>query len=79
METRELASFVAHSRLQDIPETVQDEATRALVNWLGCALAGCLDPAIDTALDALLGCAGCAQATLIGRGNRTDVLSAALV
>jgi 2-methylcitrate dehydratase PrpD len=78
METRELASFVAHSRLQDIPETVQDEAVRAIVNWFGCALGGCLDPAVDTALDALLGCSGPAQATLIGRGKRTDLLSAAL-
>jgi len=78
METRELASFVAHSRLQDIPETAQDEAVRAIVNWLGCALGGCLEPAVDAALDALFGCSGPAQATLIGRGNRTDVLSAAL-
>ncbi len=78
METDELARFVAHSRLPDIPETVQDEAVRAIVNWLGCALGGCLDPAVDTALDALFGCSGPAQATLIGRGNRTDSLSAAL-
>ena len=69
METRELASFVARSRLHDIPESVQDEAARAIVDWLGCALGGCLDPAVETALDALGGSAGPAQATLIGRGD----------
>ena len=78
MQTRELAAFIARSRLEEIPEPVQDEAARAIVDWLGCALGGALDPAVDTALDALFASSGPQQATLIGRGDRTDILRAAL-
>jgi len=78
MQTRELATFIARSRLHAIPETVQDEGARAIVNWIGCALGGAMDPALDTALDALFASSGPQQATLIGRGDRTDILFAAL-
>lgn len=73
-----LARFVAQSRLDTIDESVQDEAVRAWVNWLGCALGGCLDPAVDTVMDAAACAAVHAQATRLGRGDRTDVLSAAM-
>ena len=79
MQTRELAAFIARSRLEEIPETVQDEAARAIVNWLGCAVAGAMEPAVDTALDALFNASGPQQATLIGRGDRTDILGAAFM
>ena len=78
MQTRELAAFIARSRLEEIPEPVQDEAARAIVNWLGCALGGAMDTAVETALDALFAASGPQQATLIGRGDRTDILRAAL-
>jgi 2-methylcitrate dehydratase PrpD len=74
METRELARFIVCSQFGDIPGSVQDEAVRALVNWLGGALGGCLEPAFETALDALASQFGPAQATLLGRGDRADAL-----
>ena len=33
-----LASYVVKSRYEDIPQDVRDEATRALLNFVGCAL-----------------------------------------
>jgi 2-methylcitrate dehydratase PrpD len=77
--TLALARFLADSRIEDIDEPVQDEAVRALVNWLGCAIGGSLDPLLDNALDAFARTRGAAQATLIGRGDRIDCLSAALL
>lgn len=77
--TLALARFVADSRIEDIDESVQDEAVRALVNWLGCAIGGALDPQVDNALGAFALAQGAPQATLIGRGDRTDCLAAAFL
>ncbi|HEX9464900.1 MAG TPA: MmgE/PrpD family protein [Alphaproteobacteria bacterium] len=75
--TRELARFVVESRWSSIPAPVSHEAKRALLNWAGCALGGCRDETVDTALAALLEFAGRPQATILGRSERTDILTAA--
>jgi 2-methylcitrate dehydratase PrpD len=75
--TLELARFVVESRWSSIPEAVSHEARRALLNWAGCALGGCRDEAVDTALAALSEFAGPPQASVLGRGGRTDILNAA--
>jgi 2-methylcitrate dehydratase PrpD len=75
--TREIARFVASSRWDSIPATVRHEAKRALLNWAGCAIGGCRDESVDTALAVLAEFSGRPQATLVGRSERTDILSAA--
>jgi len=72
-----LARQIAAAQPDIIPDAVRDEAVRALIDWLGCALGGSLTPALDCALDALSVGYGPQQATLIGRGDRTDMLGAA--
>jgi 2-methylcitrate dehydratase PrpD len=75
--TRELARFVVESRWSSIPGAINHEARRALLNWAGCALGGCRDETVDTALAALSEFAGRPQATVLGRSERTDILNAA--
>jgi 2-methylcitrate dehydratase PrpD len=75
--TRELARFVVESDWSSIPEAIRHEAKRALLNWAGCALGGCRDATVDTALAALSEFAGPPQATVLGRGDRMDILNAA--
>jgi len=75
--TRELARFVVESRWSSIPAAINHEARRALLNWAGCALGGCRDETVDTALAALSEFAGRPQATLLGRSERVDILNAA--
>jgi 2-methylcitrate dehydratase PrpD len=77
--TRKLAEFVVASRPDDVPAAVYGEATRTLLNWTGCAVGGSLHPAIDKALAALRLFAGEGRATILGRGERLDVLNVALV
>ncbi|MHB2169058.1 MmgE/PrpD family protein [Alsobacter sp. R-9] len=77
--TQTLARFVVESRPDDVPAAVYTEATRSFLNWIGCAVGGSLHPALDRATAALLPFAGPAQATVLGRGTRTDVLHAALL
>jgi len=75
--TRELARFVAGSCWSSIPTAISHEAKRALLNWAGCALGGCRDETINTALLALTEFAGPPQATVLGRSERMDILNAA--
>ena len=77
--TRRLARYVAGSRATDIPPAVRHEATRSLVNWLGCALGGSRHEAVTIALNALQPFAGPPQAGVIGRRERLDSLHAALI
>ncbi len=74
-----LARFVTASRWSDIPATVRHEARRATLNWLSCALGGCRDETVDRLYMALRAFAGPAQATLIGRAEKSDVPTAALM
>ena len=77
--TAALARFVAQSRWQDIPATVRHEAKRTLLNFFGTALGGCRDEAIQHFVAVLAPLSGPAQASLIGRSERFDMLNAACV
>lgn len=74
-----LARFVVDSRWHKLSAPIQHEATRATLNWLACTLGGCRDETVNRLVAALQAFAGPAQATLPGRGSRSDVLTAALV
>jgi 2-methylcitrate dehydratase PrpD len=79
MVTARLAEFVAESRWEDIPETVRHESKRALLNILGAAFGGCRHAAVDQAIAVLGPFSGPAEATILGRSERTDALTAAFV
>jgi 2-methylcitrate dehydratase PrpD len=75
--TQKVAQFVAESRWSDVPEDVRHEAARAVLNWLGCAIGGCRDETVEVMIAALRDFSGPPQATLLGRGERFDALTAA--
>jgi 2-methylcitrate dehydratase PrpD len=77
--TRELARYAVDSRFEDLPEAVRHEGERAFVNILGCMLGGAKATGIDRLLAALQEFSGPPEATLIGRGQRADILLATLV
>lgn len=77
--TRKLAEFVVASKPEVIPQAVRKEAARTLLNWAACAVGGSGHQTVDIAVSALSPFAGPAQATLLGRKERMDVLNAALI
>ncbi len=77
--TQTLARFVAETRWQDIPDTVRHQAKRALLNFFAVAIAGCRTGPVDMALKSLAEFSGGKQATVIGRRERIDALSAAFL
>ena len=78
-ETRTLARWLVDSRLDDVPQDVRHEALRALVNYVGCALGGAPDEAVDIALRALAPFFGPPAARILGRVERLDPLHASLM
>jgi 2-methylcitrate dehydratase PrpD len=78
-ETNTLAGFIAGSKWSDIPQPIRHEGKRALLNWLGCALGGGHDETVERALRTLQPFSGPATASVVGRGERLDLLNAALL
>jgi 2-methylcitrate dehydratase PrpD len=77
--TRILAKYAVSGRFDNIPAPVRKEATRTLLNWVGCALGGSQDEATGIAISALFPFFGSPQATILGRRERADVFHAALM
>ena len=77
--TRILAKFVATHRSRGWSDAVEHEAHRTFLNWVGCAIGGARHAAADAALAAVRELASPPQASILGRGERCDMASAALV
>lgn len=77
--TDRVVRFVLDSRWQDIPRTVRHDSKRALVNYLGTAIGGSRDAAIEIAVQTLSSLNGPAQYKVIGRPERLDMLNASFV
>lgn len=76
---RELARYAVNAAHADIPAAASHEATRSLLNWIGCAVGGAHHPAVDKTLAALAPFSASDQCTVLGRRERTDALHAALI
>src|ERR1700682_3254886 len=77
--TRTLARYGVNSKASDIPDAVKREGVRSILNWLGCAVGAARHEAVEAALAALIPFAGPAQASVLGRSDKTDILTAALL
>jgi 2-methylcitrate dehydratase PrpD len=77
--TRTLAKFIVGHRYGDIPEKVRHEAARAFLNWVGCAVGASRHETVERALAALSEFSGPREATVLGRGDKLDIMLAALM
>jgi 2-methylcitrate dehydratase PrpD len=77
--TPKLAGFVADISWNDIPGPVCHEAKRALLNFFAVALAGCRAGPVESVLASLREFSDRKQATIVGRHERIDALSAAFL
>ena len=77
--TQTLAKYVVATRWEDIPAPVRHQAKRSLMNFFAVALAGCRTGPVEIALRSLAEFSGGKQATLVGRTERIDALSAAFL
>jgi 2-methylcitrate dehydratase PrpD len=77
--TDTLARFVVDTTWSDIPAEARHAAKRALLNFFAVALSGCRTEPVEIALRSLAEFSGGRQATVIGRRERIDALSAAFL
>ncbi len=77
--TRHLAKYVVSAKAADLPGPVRKEAARTVLNWMGAALGGSRHETVDNAIAALSPFSGPAQAGILGRTERLDIMHAALI
>lgn len=77
--TQALARFVAEHPPRGWDDSVEHEAHRTLLNWLGCAIGAAPHAATGAALAAVQMLQPAPQAAVLGRSERIDMASAALV
>jgi 2-methylcitrate dehydratase PrpD len=77
--TRRLAAWVVSSRKEDVLSAVRREALRTVLNWTGCAVGGSRHETVEIAIRAMKAFSGPAQASVLGRKDRLDMLNASLM
>jgi 2-methylcitrate dehydratase PrpD len=77
--TRTLAKFVAGHASRGWSDAVEHEARRTFYNWLGCAIGASRHEAAQAALAAVQMLHPAAQASVLGRSEKVDMASAALI
>ncbi len=77
--TAQIVDYVLSAKPSDLPEAVRKEGLRSFFNILGCTLGGAKHVAVERTWGALKPFAGSSQVTLIGRGERTDAITASLI
>jgi len=77
--TRILAAFVAAHPSRGWPDAVEREAHRTFYNWLGCAIGAARHETAEAAVAAVQMLQPAPQATVLGRIEKVDMASAALI
>jgi 2-methylcitrate dehydratase PrpD len=77
--TRILADLVVGHPSRGWSDAVEHEAHRTILSWVGCAIGAARHPTTEAALAAVMDLAPAAQATILGRNERVDMASAALL
>jgi 2-methylcitrate dehydratase PrpD len=77
--TRTLARYIVSAKPSDLSPAVRKEAARTLLNWVGCTLGGSRHETVSIAISALAPFSGPAQASILGRKERLDILNTALI
>jgi 2-methylcitrate dehydratase PrpD len=74
--TRQLAEFLAAARWNDLPPEIVEDARRSVLDWLGSALAGALEPPARIAQDVAAGLGRSNEATVFGAGRASAAVAA---
>ena len=77
--TGTLARYLVTAAYGDLPGNVRKEGVRTLLNWVGVAIGGSRHQTVDIAVAALAPFSGPAQASLLGRRERFDIMNAAFI
>src|SRR3989475_6601276 len=77
--TKKLAHYIVSAQSADLSAPVRKEAARTLLNWVGCTVGGSRHETVGVAVSALAPFSGPAEASILGRHERFDIINAALI
>ena len=77
--TEVLSGFVKNTDFKDLPEEVVEQSKNCLLDWLGVALGGSTQSLSSILYEFIDEVGGKEQATILGKGNKTSLLNAALI
>jgi 2-methylcitrate dehydratase PrpD len=77
--TRALARYLVTASYDGLPANVRKQGVRTLLNWVGVAIGGSRHETVEIAVAALSPFSGPAQASLLGRRERFDIMNAAFI
>ncbi len=77
--TAQLAEFVTTHPTRGWPDEVEHQAHRTFANWVGCAIGPSGEDAVEAALTAVHELQPAQQASILGRAEKVDIASAALL
>ncbi|MEM1537705.1 MAG: MmgE/PrpD family protein [Candidatus Nezhaarchaeales archaeon] len=76
--TEDLADFIVSVGYEDLPNEVVERAKLCILDWLGAALAGSLEPPANIVTSIIKEAGGREESTIIGMGVKTFCVNAAL-
>jgi 2-methylcitrate dehydratase PrpD len=77
--TQILANYISSHPSNGWDDSVEHEAHRTFLNWLGCAIGAATHESVDAALHAIQELDPTQQASILGRKEKVDMCSAALI
>ncbi len=77
--TQILAQYISSHPSKGWDDSVEHEAHRTFLNWLGCAIGAATHESVDAALEAIAELQPSPQSSILGRSAKVDMCSAALI
>ena len=77
--TKRIAEYVLTTSLEDFPQEAVEAAKGAIIDCLGCMLAGSVEPLADVLCAYIKATGGPPSVSVVGRGFKTSAADAALV
>jgi 2-methylcitrate dehydratase PrpD len=77
--TKTFSTFIANATWDQLPAQVRHEGKRSILNFIATSLSGCREDAVEHLLASLMMFSKGEQATIMGRTERLDALSAAFL
>ncbi len=76
---RRLAQYACGVRWKNLPEKIQLESIRAMLNWTACAVGGSRTPSMEAAMRGTLAMHAKGETPILGRSEKANMADAALL
>lgn len=79
MLTQKLVTNIMATSYENLPKSTIEHAKKSLLNWIGVTVGAIHHESVDILLEVTNEVSTSSQSTILGRGTKTDILSAVLI